>query len=413
MNRTIQNIAFYIIENYDSEIIKEKISQSIKLFGGFNKYFNNGDNILLKPNLLALDNPESGVITHPSFFEGVVKFFVDEIKKNNLNISLGCGDSPAISNPLKVAQDSGILKICKDYNIPFIEFKKNFVINKFDNIEKIKENKEIKILNYQNLNKNIIKNFDISEEILNFNKVVSLPKLKNHSLTVFTGGIKNLFGVIPGKIKAYYHTRFPDSILFSKMLVDLADILNNSICIMDGIIAHEGHGPRGGNPIKLGYLIIGENPFVVDLLSSTLVGYNPSEIPFLKYYSEKHNVSLDIFNENEYKIYGDKLIFRRDFNKIKVFKESAIPGNIKKGFIYNYIISSRPVFLRKNCTLCMECFNICPTNPKSIIVNRLKEKIKLEYNYNSCIRCFCCQEICPNKAIKIKNSLVSKILRKI
>jgi len=73
--------------------------------------------------------------------------------------------------------------------------------------------------------------------------------------------------------------------------------------------------------------------------------------------------------------------------------------------------------------MCLECLNICPTKPKSILlkekkVNFIKGKIfnknkYLKYNYNTCIRCFCCQEICPSKAIKIKDSIVSKILRKI
>ncbi|MCX8058618.1 MAG: DUF362 domain-containing protein [Spirochaetes bacterium] len=387
-------VVFYNIEEYDSDIISTKIKEGLDFLGGFKNYFSNGDKVLLKPNLLASDSPSTGVITHPVFFEGVVKFFIEEIKKNQLNIELSCGDSPAIASPLKVSKDSGIYEVCKKYNVPFIEFKNKYVI--------------------KGSNKNVIKIFEVAEEIKDKNKIVSLPKLKNHSLTVFTGGIKNLFGVIPGKIKAYYHTRFPDSILFSKMIVDLADSLNTSICIMDGIIAHEGHGPRGGNPIKLGYLILGENPFVVDLLATTLVGYIPEKIPFLKYFSEKHNVSLNIFDTKAYQIYGDKLNFRKEFNKIHLYRENVIPSKFRRGFFYNNIVSSKPYFIRKNCILCMECYNICPTNPKSIIKEKLKKienKIILRYNYNTCIRCFCCQEICPQKAIEIKHSFVSKLLK--
>ena len=32
------------------------------------------------------------------------------------------------------------------------------------------------------------------------------------------------------------------------------------------------------------------------------------------------------------------------------------------------------------------------------------------YNYDRCIRCYCCQEMCPEKAIGIKKSLMAKII---
>lgn len=415
-------VSFHLVESYDSDIIKEKIVKALENVGGFTRFFSDNDKILLKPNLLASDNPETGVTTHPIFFEGIIKFLQQESKKNNIKLNISCGDSPAVSSGTKVAKDCGILQVCEKYNIPFIEFKEKLTINGNP--------------------KNIIKNFEISSEVMEFDKIISLAKLKNHSLTVFTGGVKNLFGCIPGKTKAYYHTRFADSVIFSKMLVDLADSLKTGICIMDGIIAHEGHGPRGGNPIKLGYLIVGENPFIVDLLASTLVGYNPQQIPFLKYYSEKHNVSLYI---KDHEIFGENLVFRNDFKRISSYKTSTIPSRFRKGFIYNNIISSKPVFDRSKCILCMQCYNICPTNPKSIKImtkkistnnkaitkgnNNIENNYnndssqsnqigknnveRLKYNYDTCIRCFCCQEICPNKAINIKHSIVGKILKKL
>lgn len=422
-------VCFFHLSDYDVDLIKEKLIEAASYLGGFQKYFNSKDKILLKPNLLASDNPETGVITHPLFFEAVIKFFIEEAKKNDYQLEIACGDSPAVSPSIKVAKDVGIYQICEKYNIPFIDFKGKTQIN---------GNK-----------KNIIKNFEVASEVLNFDKIISLPKLKNHSLTVFTGGMKNLFGVIPGKTKAYLHTRFPDSVVFSKMIVDLADSLKTGLCFMDGIIAHEGEGPRGGNPIKLGYIIVGENPFIVDLLASTLVGYNPKDIPFLKYYSQKHDVSLDI---KDHQIYGDQLIFKKDFKRISFYKKTTIPKRFRKGFIYNYLISSRPFIDNKKCLFCLQCYNICPTEPKSILLienksslkdgeierieqtseetkkvdeniekikkiekdkNKFKKLKKLKYNYNTCIRCFCCQEICPHKAIEIKNSLISKLLKSI
>ena len=35
---------------------------------------------------------------------------------------------------------------------------------------------------------------------------------------------------------------------------------------------------------------------------------------------------------------------------------------------------------------------------------------KAVYDYSRCIKCYCCQEMCPEKAITVKRSLLAKIL---
>lgn len=86
-------VCFFHLSDYDVDLIKEKLIEAASYLGGFQKYFNSKDKILLKPNLLASDNPETGVITHPLFFEAVIKFFIEEAKKNDYQLEIACGDS--------------------------------------------------------------------------------------------------------------------------------------------------------------------------------------------------------------------------------------------------------------------------------------------------------------------------------
>ena len=35
---------------------------------------------------------------------------------------------------------------------------------------------------------------------------------------------------------------------------------------------------------------------------------------------------------------------------------------------------------------------------------------KARYDYHKCIRCYCCQEMCPAKAISVHRGLVNRLL---
>ena len=57
------------------------------------------------------------------------------------------------------------------------------------------------------------------------------------------------------------------------------------------------------------------------------------------------------------------------------------------------------------------CVDVCPTSPKSVDwVSGSRERAP-GYNYRSCIRCFCCQEICRAAAITIEQPLLPRLFR--
>jgi formate hydrogenlyase subunit 6/NADH:ubiquinone oxidoreductase subunit I len=44
------------------------------------------------------------------------------------------------------------------------------------------------------------------------------------------------------------------------------------------------------------------------------------------------------------------------------------------------------------------------------IIPHGKKKVA-DINLKECIRCFCCHELCPHKAIDIKSKLITKVLK--
>jgi len=350
---------------YNKDLIKSKIDKGFSLIGGFFKYFKKGDKVLLKPNLLAQDPPEKATTTHPVFFEAVCQYFLD----NGINII--AGDSPAISKSLDAARVSGILDVCNRLNIPFATMEKSYKVVFKNGIA--------------------AKSFDLAFELKNIDKVVSLPKLKNHALTIYTGSMKNLFGLIPGRKKAMLHTKYPDIVMFSHMIVDLLEVIKPTISIMDAILAQEGNGPRGGNPVYLNTLIMGEHPFIVDLIASYYIGYNPEKIPIIREFGFRHKLSFDL---KDHEIFGDKILVVKNFKKTKSKNNMLSIGFLTP--IIEWLFTPKPHVIKDKCMKCGLCYETCPSTPKTI--SWAKNEIP-QFNYNYCIRCFCCQEACPYSAI--------------
>ncbi|MFC1967762.1 NADH-quinone oxidoreductase subunit I, partial [Chloroflexota bacterium] len=59
---------------------------------------------------------------------------------------------------------------------------------------------------------------------------------------------------------------------------------------------------------------------------------------------------------------------------------------------------------------CGTCINHCPVNPKAIIWRKGTESIPPTYKYDRCIRCYCCQELCPEGAISVSEPILSRAL---
>ena len=79
----------------------------------------------------------------------------------------------------------------------------------------------------------------------------------------------------------------------------------------------------------------------------------------------------------------------------------------KKGRRFDLIppfLQPKPFIDRTVCRGCQLCVKSCPQ--KTIVMVKGKAKIQ----DGNCIKCYCCQELCTFKAVKIKKSLIYKML---
>jgi len=82
----------------------------------------------------------------------------------------------------------------------------------------------------------------------------------------------------------------------------------------------------------------------------------------------------------------------------------SVPAPLLKTVVS--IISFYPQADMKKCVLCKKCVRICPKQVISITRNR-----QLKFNYKKCIMCMCCSEACAYGAIRVRQTLIFKILR--
>jgi uncharacterized protein (DUF362 family) len=109
----------------------------------------------------------------------------------------------------------------------------------------------------------------LPEILLDADVFITMPVIKTHALTYFTGSIKNQWGCVPrfDRIALHY--------TLDQLLVDLNRILKPRLSIMDGIVGVEGRGPTNGKPRRMD-LVLGSNDTVaLDATAMRLVGLDP------------------------------------------------------------------------------------------------------------------------------------------
>jgi len=192
------------------------------------------------------------------------------------------------------------------------------------------------------------------------------------------------------------------------MLVCLNLYIRPRLYIVDGIMAMEGNGPRNGDPVKLNVVLFSADPIALDATMCRIIDLNPEFVPTLKPGKEW---GLGTYLCEEIELVGDPL---EDFiNKnFKVVRSPVKSVTSPSGAITTFknLISPRPVIETDKCGQCGVCVKMCPVTPKAVDWHDGDKSRPPTHKYERCIRCFCCQELCPERAIKVQIPLLGRLL---
>lgn len=387
--------------------IKQKVSEIFNIY----QYLlpkSKDVGILLKPNLNANMNALTGNTTDLRLIAAII----EELKTRGYkNITIGEGtNSGYYRNNISVISRLKVDELAKYYGIKVIDlnYSKPVYID-FENGVKA----------------------GIAKECHDADFIINMPKLKTHFEVGMSVCLKNLMGCLVGQEnKKKTHKNLALNILH------INEHIKPHLHIVDGLIAMEGLGPTRGTPVKLDLVIVGTDPYLIDLICAKIAKFDYKKVRTLniaeeigKLTAEHHSFvnSLDI-KRYEREFAPPKAGFLASFihnpNRQKHFL------SVRNTKLFNYLCSTKiagkilyVTGLRQDlfiddemkceglnidwnkCTRCAKCDDYCP-----IGIRLPDDIIKVD---NGCIHCLYCFMVCPEKAVIFKGVLgfVSEQLR--
>lgn len=374
------------IDTYDEAKIAEILREQMQTLG-FDEAFFQNKRVVIKPNLVMKKAPDAAATTHPAVLSALLTVLKEK------------GVSPMI------AESPGGL-----YNRQRLEG-----VYRMCGISEVAERHGV-MLNYDTdavyvpfPNGKTVKQFHVIRPIAEADIVIDLCKLKSHGLTKMSAAIKNFFGVIPGVEKFEMHATFPDYRDFGGMICDLCQMLceqKKIIAITDAIVGMEGDGPTSGTPRKIGALFMSENPFASDVVGETILGFADT-VPIVREAVSRGLCPSDVSGVT---LLGDDIrpLLISDFVEPETAENRATSAlSFFSSGKWGRFFMPRPKALPDKCRGCGECVASCPQHTIELVQSHGKKIAKIRHA--NCIRCYCCQELCPFAAIQIKKNLIIKI----
>lgn len=390
---------FSILECRTVQEIREKVSHTLR--GYVHLLPESRDaRILLKPNLNSNMNALTGNTTDLRILVAVIDFLK---RRGYRDLIVGDGTSSGFyRNKINVAKRLKVHKVVEKFDVEFIDlnYEPSVEIDFEDGVKA-----------------------KVAKICLDADFFINLPKMKTHFEATMSVCLKNLIGCLTGlenKQKVHYS--------LYKNILHLANKIRPDLQVVDALIAMEGPGPSKGTPIRMDLVLIGEDPFLVDLVCAKLAGFDYKEVPSLRVAED-----LGLFT-SELIQYVDNLDISSYVKRFKRPKVNPLVGFInnqrwQKYFIgfrlspgINSIFNSRlvgkilgfsglrqDVFVMKDdetlglsvvenkCDNCGVCSEYCP-----MALNLPEDVGNAE---KGCILCNYCYFVCPQKAIALQGDV--------
>ena len=383
-------VALVSCRDYDPGHVSDALNRAVELVGGLDAFVRSGTRVLVKPNLLQGLPPEKAVCTHPAVMGAVIQLL------NRHGCTVTVADSPGGGirftgkNLQKQYRDAGYTRLS---GIPECTLNTGVGYRTL----KFREGK-------------VCREFPIIDPFFSSDHVVVVSKAKSHILTLMTGATKNVFGLIPGLEKPLLHSRYQTGERFGDMLIDLNLAVRPSFQVADAILAMEGDGPTSGAPRHVGVLLASPSPFAIDLVLCRLMSVDPLDVPYLKCAIGRGLCPADW---RDLRVVGEPVsrFICPDFQKPRTYqgarKELRVSPLFRAVHRLGRLYSMRPVPEVSRCTGCGKCAATCPVQAISISGGHARIRAR------TCIRCYCCHEMCSEGAISLKRGHFASLIQKV
>jgi len=237
------------LESYEPRLVREAIEAGFANLGGLEQLLGTRQKVLLKPNFVSMKPKETNVCTRPEVVLATVEAFLDR------GVQVAIGESPGFGSTEAAVELLGLKEPLEKRQVNYFTFSK---------------------ATYFTTDNPKFRRLGIAAELDDYDGVVNLAKIKTHCQTQFSGAVKNLYGCVPGKRKAYRHLQAgDDEAAFMQMLVDNYRQVNAFLHLADGVEVLHKNGPTSGDSLPFGSLLVGDDGVQMDWEICRLIGLDP------------------------------------------------------------------------------------------------------------------------------------------
>jgi uncharacterized protein (DUF362 family)/NAD-dependent dihydropyrimidine dehydrogenase PreA subunit len=324
-----------------------------------------GKRVLLKVNLMRGTPPEQAKTTHPELVRGMLR-----VVKQHGGTPLVGESSGIIGFGDEAFEASGLGDAVRDEGAEWVNF-------------------DAQDMRHVQVDGRELTSLYLPAVLWECDVLVTLPKLKTHTITTFTGALKNQVGLLPGGSKCAIHRTASTPGRLADAVVDLNVAVPFHLAVMDGVVGLEGGGSVKGKPVPSGIVGASADLVALDAVCSALVGIAPDEVP-TTVAAERRGIGRGRLDDIE-------VIGHHPAQPVASFARPG-PEPKRNPLVAKAIYRMRqqalwPVAQHRECTQCGTCADACPV-----------DAIELDpwpTVARSCIYCFACRERCPSGAMKL------------
>ncbi len=375
--------------SYNMSRVRQAVWRCVGALPDLQERLREAGRVLLKPNLLSSTrDPEAHVNTHPALVQALAEMLTAEF---GCEVAIGdsCG-TLSDGSTARALQVSGMERAARAagaelYNV---DAQPRHVVG-FEAGEVWRE-------------------IALPRNLDQFDLIVSMAKLKTHSLTFMTGAVKNVFGLVPGAAKKEAHLLAPRPEDFATLLSDLYALIRPGAAFMDGVMAMEGRGPANGSLRHLELLAASCDSVALDAFCAQVMGFEPERVPLL---ARCHERGLGIGRPADIVVRGEPAaaFAPGDFAHPAAYANAlalrVLPRWMFRG-AFDALTSRRAVIDQDACVRCGECARNCPSGA----ISHDDAAGRYVVDRRLCIACCCCAEVCPHDAVHIQGSWLRRAL---
>lgn len=250
-------VALTLCADYQPDTLDKALTEAIELLGGWQNFIKPGERVLIKPNFIAPRPPEIPAQTDGRLILAIAR------QLSQFTDKIVVGDSTAWGS----AKNNAALVGLDETALASV------------GLELVNFNHPCRVTIQTPAGPRRV---SLDRTVLEADKIINVPKLKSHQQLILSGSLKNAFGAVLGKRKAWWHFRYGGQPAnFAQMIVGVHQAIRPVLNIIDAVVAMEGQGPINGQPRNLGLLLASADAAAVDRIAAELVGAPADQLEML------------------------------------------------------------------------------------------------------------------------------------